>query len=97
MIHLVVHGPGSQKVQAKMSDNEVQNKSSLEASSSADESSVSEAKMSGVSEPQRQRQVRNFSSFSTCVKNRCFYERGEKKNGCWLIYNLEILGLLHTV
>jgi len=49
-----------------MSDNEVQNKSSLEASSSADESSVSEAKMSQVSdEAKRQRQDSTSSSSSS--------------------------------
>ena len=75
-----------------MSDNEVNNSSKhLETgSSSADESSASEAvKMSQVSEEtRRQRQVRFFLSFS---QNRCFYEGvGEQKNGCWLIYNLKI-------
>ena len=69
-----------------MSDNEVQNtEKHLEtASSSADESSASEAaKMSQVSEePRRQRQV---SHLSFCLsENRCFYEGGRReKNGCW--------------
>lgn len=49
-----------------MSDNEVQNKSSLEASSSADESSVSEAKASQVSEePMRQRKGSTSSEASS--------------------------------
>ena len=62
-----------------MSDTEVQQKSSLEASS-ADESSVSEAKMSQVSEEaKRQRQVRTWIFIIPA-----FLWVGVEKNGCWL-------------